>query len=112
MSGGSEKEIEQPTTRPKSTAAGRLLEAVSATGSVDLALLARRLGTPAQRLQACRDGMLALEPELQIMLAALVMEVSPVHASRARQLHAQAQSALRVREGSVESHTVYVGRRH
>jgi hypothetical protein len=102
----------QVSTRPKFTAAGKLLDAVSTTGAIDLPLLARRMGTSAHRLQACRDGMLALEPELQIVLAALVMEISPDHATRARRLHAQAQSALRVREGSVESHTVYSGRRY
>ena len=112
MSSVPEKKNGEATARPRFTTAGRLLDAVSTSGTIDLALLARRLGTPVQRLQACREGMLALEPELQIVLAALVMEVSPEHGSPARRLHAQAQSALRVRAGAVESHAVYVGRRY
>ena len=93
------------------TTAGRLLQVVTVDGATDIVRLARRLGIPARRLRACRDGEQPLEPELQILLAALVLEVSPEHAALARQLHAQAQSALRVREGVVESHSTYLGRR-
>ena len=93
---------------PRITTAGRLLDVVSA-GGLDLAQLARHLRVPARQLRACRDGATSLEPETQILLAALVMELAPGHALLARRLHAQAQSALRVREGEVESHATYPG---
>jgi hypothetical protein len=93
------------------TTAGRLLQLLASDGATDLTLLARRLGIPTRRLRACRDGEQPLEPEVQMLLAALVLEISPEHASLARQLHAQAQSALRVREGLVVSHPTYNGRR-
>jgi hypothetical protein len=96
---------------PKLTSAGHLLRLVTKDDAIVLPQLARHLKVPAGRLRACRDGQAALEPEVQLMLAALVLELSPEHSQHARRLYAQAQSALRVREGAVESHAVYVGRR-
>lgn len=92
------------------TSAGRLLRAVVKDGTIELPRLARQLNVPVRRLQACQDGERPLEVELQIILAALVMALSPRHAPLARRLHAQAQSALRVREGSVSSQATYPGR--
>jgi hypothetical protein len=59
-------------------------------------------------LRECRDRIRPLDVEHQILLAALATVVAPEHARLARRLHAQAQSALRVREGSVDSHSVYM----
>jgi hypothetical protein len=98
-------------TPSRLTSAGQLLRLVTKDDAVDLPWLARRLKVPAGRLRACRDGRGSLEPEVQILLAAFILELSPEHSSLARRLHAQAQSALRVREGAVQSHAVYVGRR-
>ena len=96
---------------PRRTSAGHLLKLITKDDADVLPRLARCLKMPAGRLLACRDGRAALEPEVQIVLAALVLELSPEHSQLARRLYAQAQSALRVREGAVESHAVYVGRR-
>lgn len=101
----------QPSISPRLTSAGHLLQLVTKDDAVTLPWLARRLRVPSERLRACRSGEGSLIPEIQILLAALVMELSPEHSPLARRLHAQAQSALRVREGAVESHAVYVGRR-
>ena len=92
--------------RPKLTTAGRLLALVTTDDELDLARFARRLKVPERHLRECREGMRSLEPEIQLLLAALVVEVAPAHAAHARRLHAQAQSALRVREGLVKSHVV------
>ncbi len=89
------------------TAAARLLAAATGTGAVDLVYLAQRLKIPVDTLQACRDGSAALRPEVQIVLAALIVELSPPHASLARRLYAQAQSALRLQTGVVDSHLTY-----
>jgi len=96
---------------PKRSSAGHLLQLITKDDAIALPRLARCLKVPAGRLRACRDGQATLEPEVQILLAALVLELSPEHSQLARRLYAQAQSALRVREGAVESHAVYVGRR-
>jgi hypothetical protein len=96
--------------RRRLTRAGRLLEAVTATGSVDLDRVARWLKVPADRLVACRDGTVSLEPEAEMVLAAIVIEMSPEHGAEARRLYAQAQSSLRVRRGLVQSHLTYNGR--
>lgn len=94
------------------TSAGRLLRAVADNGAIELPRLARHLNVSARLLQACLDGERPLEIELQIMLAALVLELAPHPqlAPLARRLHAQAQSALRVREGAVSSQATYPGR--
>jgi len=96
---------------PKLTSAGHLLQLVTKDDPLAMPRLARQLKVPFDRLRACRDGQGSLEPEVQMVLAALILELSPEHSQLARRLHAQAQSALRVREGAVESHAVYVGRR-
>ena len=98
-------------TASRLTSAGHLLRLVTKDDAVNLPWLAQRLRVPIGRLRACRDGQGSLEPEVQILLAAFILELAPEHSSLARRLHAQAQSALRVREGAVESHAVYVGRR-
>lgn len=89
------------------TTAGRLLISVEATGTVTFEQLAGHLGVPTDWLRECRDGERTLEVEAQILLAALVMLLAPEHEPLARKLHGQAQSALRVRNGSVESHMTY-----
>ncbi len=89
------------------TTAGRLLDDVAASGSIDLVMLARRLGITVARIAECRLGLRPLELETQIVLAGVVTVLAPQHARLARRLHAQAQSALRVREGAVESHQTY-----
>ncbi len=89
------------------TTAGRLLISVEATGTTTFEQLAGHLGIPVEWLRECRDGGRTLELEVQILLAALVMLLAPEHEALARKLHGQAQSALRVRNGSVESHMTY-----
>lgn len=103
---GAEPESIKPR-RTNMTAAGRLLAAVTANGSIDLTELAQRLNVPVYRLRDCRDGADLLPPEVQLVLAALVVELSPPHASLAHRLYAQAQSAMRIRKGAVESHLTY-----
>lgn len=93
--------------RNKMTTAGRLLAAVHESGIVELAEIARILHVPAHFLEECRDGQRALETEVQILLAAAVLSAAPEHARLARQLHAQAQSALRVQLGVVPTHPTY-----
>lgn len=92
--------------RPRTTA-GRLLTSVEAAGAVTLEQLAGHLGIPVEWLCECRDGARTLDLEVQILLAALVMLLAPAHEPLARKLHGQAQSALRVRNGSVESRMTY-----
>lgn len=94
----------EPRRRPRLTTAGLLLRDLFQSGRVDFAQLAKRMQVSVSRLIACRDGKRALDLEAQIRLAGLVMELAPEHARRARHLHAQAQSALRVQSGTVESH--------
>jgi hypothetical protein len=96
-----------PSGRRPRTTAGRLLLAVEATGSTTLEELARHLGLPVRWLEECRDGKRTLEIEAQILLSALVLMLVPELAAQARHLHGQAQSALRVRNGAVESHMTY-----
>lgn len=91
----------------RTTTAGKLLQAVLAGGEVDAERLARYLGMSTTKLRECRDGVRALDLERQIVLAGVVAVLAPEHARLARRLHAQAQSALRVREGAVASHFVY-----
>jgi hypothetical protein len=98
---------ESKNKRPIVTTAGKLLQVLEAGGQHDLSQLARRIGIPVRQLHECRDGSRPLELEGQILLAALVVEVAPEHARLARRLHAQAQSALRVRNGEVDSHSTY-----
>jgi hypothetical protein len=93
--------------RAKLTTAGRLLDAIVDSGAIDLAYLAHRLNVPKRRLEECRTGGAALELEVQIRLAPMVMLLAPQHQRLARRLHSQAQSALRVREGAVQAHTTY-----
>jgi hypothetical protein len=93
--------------RKNQTYAGRLLAVVTGSGSVELGELARRLNVPVHRLRDCRDGSDLLPPEVQLVLAALVVEMSPPHASLAHRLYAQAQSAMRTQKGAVESHLTY-----
>jgi len=95
-----------PSRRPRTTA-GRLLLSVEASGSTTLGQLAKHLGVPEEWLRECRDGERTLELEVQILLAALVLLLAPEHTALARHLHGQAQSALRVKNGSIESHMTY-----
>lgn len=107
-----EPNVAASTSQPRRkslTTAGRLLADITSDGALDMDQLARRLTVPAQRLRACRDGSRALELEHQLMLAALVVELAPQHGSLARRLYAQAQSALRMRLGAVDSHLIYPG---
>ncbi len=95
------------TKKPPRTTAGRLLVAIEATSTVTLDELATHLGVPVDWLRECRDGTRTLELEVQILLAALVTMLAPEHAALAKHLHGQAQSALRVRNGAIESHMTY-----
>ena len=99
---------ESRATPAKGTTAGRLLQAMAANGHDDLATIARQIGVSVRRLRECRDGIRPLDVEQQILLAALATVVAPEHGRIARRLYAQAQSALRVREGSVDSHSIYM----
>ncbi len=96
-----------PPPKRKITAAGRLVALVTTDSVLDLARLARSLAVPERHLLECRDGLRRLEPEVQMLLAAYVMEGAPQHAAVARRLHAQAQSEYRVRERSIDSHETY-----
>ncbi len=93
--------------RNRLTTAGRLLAAVHERGSVDLAEIAKMLHVPVAYLEECRDGERTLELEVQLLLAAAALTLAPDHARLARQLHAQAQSALRVQQGTVATHPTY-----
>lgn len=93
--------------QPPRTTAGRLLVSIETSGSVTLDVLASHLGVPVDWLRECRDGSRTLELEVQILLAALVTMLAPEHAALAQHLHGQAQSALRVRNGSIESRMTY-----
>jgi hypothetical protein len=107
----SETRNEGPTpaqqARPKMTRAGRLLQILTTSDEDICTRIARRLKVPVHDLMACRDGSRPLEPEVQILLAALVLEIAPQCAPLAHRLYAQAQSALRVKEGVVEAHLTY-----
>jgi hypothetical protein len=103
----SESDDELRATPAKVTTAGRLLRAMAASGHGDLGLIGRQIKVSTRRLQECRDGIRPLDVEQQILLAAVATVLAPEHERLARHLHAQAQSALRVREGSVDSHSVY-----
>ena len=97
----------RPQSKRPRTTAGRLLISVEATGTTSLEQLSEHLGIPVDWLRECRDGLRTLELEVQILLAALVMLLAPEHEALARHLHGQAQSALRVRSGVIESHMTY-----
>ena len=88
-------------TNTKLTAAGRLLQAVEASGAIELSHLAGRLGISMRRLEECRDGVRALN-----------LEHAPEHARLASKLHGQAQAALRMRDGDVATHSVYYQRHY
>ena len=103
----SDDENPRPPSKQPRTTAGRLLVSVEVTGTVTIEKLAGHLGVPVEWLRECRDGTRTLEVEAQILLAALVLLLAPEHEALARKLHGQAQSALRVRNGSVESHMTY-----
>lgn len=81
---------------------------MAASGHDDLAPIARQIRVSVRHLRECRDGIRPLETESQILLAALATVLAPEHERLARRLYAQAQSALRVREGAVDSHSVYL----
>lgn len=106
-----EGEKSAKASRPKLTRAGRLLQLVTAGGGIDLDRIGRWMHVPAHALETCRDGLGSLDPEVQLVLAAVVLELAPQHAAQARRLYAQAQSALRVQQGLVQSHITYHGPR-
>ncbi len=93
--------------RSRLTTAGRLLLAVHESESADLAELAKMVRVPVSHLEECRDGERTLDLDVQILLAAAVLALAPSHERIARQLHAQAQSALRVAQGAVSTHPTY-----
>ena len=97
----------EKTPHAKQTAAGRLLALIAKGEAFDFARVARCLVVPERYLRECRDGLRRLEPEVQVLLAALVMELAPEHAHAARRLHAQAQTELRLRQGVVGLHQTY-----
>jgi len=99
------------SVRLKPTRAGRLLQLVTIEGKITCTRIAERLQIPEHELRACRDGARALEPEVQLVLATLVLEIAPECSLLAHRLHAQAQSALRMKQGAVESHMTYHGPR-
>jgi len=93
--------------QPRLSTAGRLLAALTAAGSVELAELGRQLGVGVQALERCRQGLEPLEPETQMRLAALTLLVAPEHGRLARTLYGQAQAALRVQLGEGVQHKTY-----
>jgi hypothetical protein len=88
------KNENEPSSGQRSTAAGRLLEELTADGAVTLHALATALKVSEQRLTECRDGKGRLDPSVQLQLASLAPVMSPKLQVAARRLNAQAQAAL------------------
>lgn len=91
-------------TAVRMTAAGRLLDRVATEGILDLAEIARRLGTRPALLEDCRAGRERLPPGTQLELAELILAVSPAHARLARALRGQAEAAARFEAQEVRTH--------
>jgi hypothetical protein len=77
------------------TAASRLIELVTRDNSSTLSELARRSAITTQKLTAVREGKRTLQPDEQMRLAAVVVELAPAHRRAAYRLYGQAQAALR-----------------
>ena len=93
------------TARP--SAAGRLLVAISRTSACTVEDIARRSRMTTRRLEDCRDGLLSLDPEEQMRLAAAILALAPEYERKAYALYGQAQAALRMREDPGRSHQIY-----
>lgn len=91
----------------RETTAERLLKVVHESSAAGLREIAKFSRISEQRLTDCRDGVRMLEPELQMRLAAAVMELAPEHRRLAHRLFAQAQSALRTSLAEDTSHRSY-----
>lgn len=89
------------------TTAGRLLGALTGEGGYPLDALARLAAIPSHELERCRDEGHALDLAAQLRLAAVIIAEVPSHARAARQLHEQAQAALRLAAGADRQHLVY-----
>jgi hypothetical protein len=92
----------------RSTAAGRLLEQLTANGAITLRALSMVLEVPERRLAECRDARGRLDPRVQLKLA----DIAPVMSSRlrvpARRLHEQARAALEFEiHGDATRHASY-----
>ena len=100
------KENESPGQR--STAAGRLLEELTADGTITLRALAMVLEVSEQRLAECRDAKGRLEPSVQLKLANLAPLMAPKLRLSARRLYVQARAALEYEtNGSETRHASY-----
>jgi len=101
------RESTTPRRVRRLSAAGRLLVAIGRTGTCTLDDVARRSQIPTRRLEDCRDGILSLDPEEQMRLAAAMLALAPEYERKAYALYGQAQAALRMREDPDRSHQIY-----
>jgi ParB-like chromosome segregation protein Spo0J len=96
------------STGQRSTAAGRLLQELTADGAITLRALAMVLEVPERHLAECRDGNGRLDPKVQLKLANLAPVMSSRLRPAARRLHEQARAALQYEsEGAAIRHTSY-----
>jgi len=96
------------STGQRSTAAGRLLEQLTADGTITLGALAMVLEVPERHLAECRDGKGRLDPRVQLKLASLAPVMSSRLRSAARRLQGQARAALEYEtDGAATRHTSY-----
>ena len=89
------------------TSAGRLLEKMTAADPASLANVAGQLRVDVVILERARDDGTPLDPVVQMMVAAFALELLPDERSLIHQVYGQAQTALRLENGSVESHMTY-----
>lgn len=102
------KKDENESPKQRSTAAGRLLEELTADGAITLRALAMVLEVSERRLAECRDGKGRLDPKAQVKLANLAPVMSPKLQRSARRLHAQARAAVEYEaDGNTTRHASY-----
>jgi hypothetical protein len=102
------KKMTNEPSGQRSTAAGRLLQELTADGAIGLRTLSMVLDVSERRLTECRDGKGRLDPAVQLRLA----NVAPMMSSRlrlsARRLREQARAALEYEtEGEAIRHASY-----
>jgi hypothetical protein len=102
-----EPKVDAQIKRRRTSTVARLLTALAASNAIPFDVLARRIGIAPRKLAECQEGTRELDLETQARLAAVVTASAPQHAKLARRLQAQAQSALRIRDGSIEGHQSY-----
>jgi hypothetical protein len=99
--------VSEPVPPKRAWTAQRLLLAVGSQGQPTIEQLAQRIKVSESVLVACRDGARPLEPQIQMMLAAAVVELAPAHSRLAHRLYGQAQAALRMALDSDRCHPNY-----